>query len=126
MNEEQITKYSILKEEIEKLNIRRLKKETRSNYKNRVLKFLRVLVENNITISAFRNINNKHLMEYGKIELEKGRSVNAIIQDIVAVKFFYDFQQNSHHAGRSRKIYLIDSKILKNYFMEWRKQNERI
>lgn len=121
MNDEQIKKYSDLKKEIERLNIRRLKKETQSNYQNRVLKFLKVLVENNVRISAFRNINNKHLIIYGEIELEKGRTVNAIMQDITAVKFFYDFQQNSNHIGRGRKLYLLDSKVLKGYFSELKK-----
>lgn len=116
MNSEQIEKYSTLKAEIEKYNIRRLKKETRENYKTRVLKFLKILVENDIRISAFRNINNKHLIIYGEIELEKGRTINAVMQDIIAVKFFFDFQQNSQHIGKSRKLYFLDNKVLKEYF----------
>ena len=90
MNEQQLEKYLKIETEIESINTRKYKKTTRKIYKRYVLKFARMLIENNVYISSIRNIKTQHLKDYAAIEGKKGRKVPVIIGELRGVVYYYN------------------------------------
>ena len=110
VEEKQLEKYLKLEEEINGVNLRRFKASTRSIYKRNTLKFIRILLENNIQISSVRNVKTEHLKSYAAIELEKGRKATGVITDLRGVVYYYNYLNRS--VARFRRYNLIDLRIL--------------
>lgn len=114
MNEEQMEKYLNIEKEIEGVNSRKYEKTTRKIYKRYVLKFARILVENNIQISNIRNLQTIHLKAYGEIEVwKKGRRASVVIAELQGVMHYYRTLNRS--IANHRRQHLLDLRILKNY-----------
>lgn len=114
MNEQQLDKYLQIESEVEGVNSRKYKKTTRKIYKRYVLKFAKIIIENNIPISSIRNIKTLHLKAYGEIEVwKKGRRISVVIAELQGVIHYYNTLNLS--VARYRRQHLLDLRILKNY-----------
>ena len=113
MNTQQLILYTKIQEEVESINARKYERSTRKVYKRYCLKFARILIENNIQISAIRNISNMHLKTYAQIEMSKGRRIKNIIGELRGA-VYYNSLLNRNYA-RNRRQCLIDLKILEKY-----------
>lgn len=113
MNEQQLENYLQIETEIERVNTRKYKPTTRKIYKRYVLKFAKILIENNIYISNIRNIKTKHLKAYGEIEVRNGRRVSVVIAELQGVIYYYNLLNRS--VASYRREHLLDLRILKNY-----------
>lgn len=115
--------YLKIEKEINGLNTRKLKKETRKKYKRYCLKFIKTLLENSIKITSIRNIKNEHLKIYGKLMLALGRNLKTIIEELRGVVFWYTVANNGYVYTRYQ--HLMDLRILKKYLEEQEsKKNE--
>lgn len=108
--------YLKIEEEINGLNTRKLKKETRKRYKRYCLKFAKTLLENNIKITSIKNIKNDHLKFYGELMLSTGRNIKIVIEELRGVVFWYTVANNGYVYTRYQ--HLIDLRILKKYLEE--------
>ncbi|WP_160692538.1 hypothetical protein [Clostridium sp. C2-6-12] len=114
MNEQQLDRYLQIESEVEGVNSRKYKKTTRKIYKRYVLKFAKIIIENNIPISSIRNIKTLHLKAYGEIEVwKKGRRISVVIAELQGVIHYYNTLNLS--VARYRRQHLLDLRILKNY-----------
>lgn len=113
MNDEQINLYTQIEKELNSINPRKFKAETRKRYKRYCLKFAKVLIENNVRITSIRNINNEHLKIYAKLMLALGRNLKTIIEELRGVVYWY----NALNSGNTffRYQHLMDLRILQNY-----------
>lgn len=113
MNEQQLGHYLQIESEIERVNTRKYKPTTRKIYKRYVLKFAKILIENNICLSNIRNIKTEHLKAYGEIEVKKGRKITVVIAELQGVIYYYNLLNRS--VASHRRQHLLDLRILKNY-----------
>ncbi len=113
MNDKQLENYLKIQEEIESINARKYKFSTRKVYKRFALKFIKSLIENNIEISAFRNITTKNLKQYAEIEIGKGRKIKIIIDELRGVTYYYNLLNKNK--AQHRREQLLDLRILQKY-----------
>lgn len=119
MDNEKLEKYIKLEQEINNINIRKGSAATRKIYKRFILKFIRILLENDIEISSLSNIKNENMKQYAEIEIAKGRSIDMVIKELRAVYFFWNYI-NRNTASFRRKN-LIDIRILEKNLRGWHK-----
>lgn len=119
MDNERLEKYINLEQEISNINIRKGSPATRKIYKRFLLKFIRILLENNIEISSIKSIKNEHLKQYADIEITKGRSIEMVIKELRGVYFYWDYI-NRNTASFRRKN-LVDIRILEKNLRGWHK-----
>ena len=96
MNIEQINLYTKIEEELNSINPRKFKPETRKRYKRYCLKFAKVLIENNIRITSIRNIKNEHLKMYAELMLVLGRNLKTIIEELRGVVYWHTAINNGN------------------------------
>lgn len=113
MNDKQLENYLKIENEIESLNARKYKFSTRKVYKRFALKFIKSLLENNIEISAFRNITTENLKQYAKIEIGKGRKIDMIINELRGVTYYCNLL--NRNKAQHRRQTLIDLRILQKW-----------
>lgn len=113
MNDKQLENYMKIEEEIERINPRKYKIETRKVYKRFTLKFIKTLIENGIKISSLKNITTKNLKEYAKIEMIKGRKIPIIIGELRGVQYYFNLLNRDKPP--KRRIILLDLRILQKY-----------
>ena len=113
MNIEQINLYTKIEEELNSINPRKFKPETRKRYKRYCLKFAKVLIENNIRITSIRNIKNEHLKMYAELMLVLGRNLKTIIEELRGVVYWHTAINNGNAFFRYQ--HLMDLSILQNY-----------
>lgn len=113
MNIEQINLYTKIEEELNSINPRKFKPETRKRYKRYCLKFAKVLIENNIRITSIRNIKNEHLKMYAELMLVLGRNLKTIIEELRGVVYWHTAINNGNAFFRYQ--HLMDLRILQNY-----------
>lgn len=116
MNEKQLQNYLNIEQEVESVNARKYNVNTRKIYKRYILKFARILIENNVYISSIRNINTQHLKDYAFIEMEKGRKIPTIIAELRGVTFYHQFL--NRNISKCRRQHLLDLRILQRYLEE--------
>ncbi len=113
MNIEQINLYTRIEQELNGINPRKFKTETRKRYKRYCLKFAKVLIENNVRITSIRNINNDHLKIYAKLMLALERNIKNIIEELRGVVYWYTALNNGNAFFRYQ--HLMDLRILQRY-----------
>ena len=113
MNDEQINLYTQIEKELNSINPRKFKPETRKRYKRYCLKFAKVLIENNIRITSIRNIKNEHLKMYAELMLVLGRNLKTIIEELRGVVYWHTAINNGNAFFRYQ--HLMDLRILQNY-----------
>ncbi len=113
MNDEQINLYTQIEKELNSINPRKFKPETRKRYKRYCLKVAKVLIENNIKIASIRNIKNEHLKIYAKLMLVLGRNLKTIIEELRGVVYWYNALNNGNAFFRYQ--HLMDLRILQRY-----------
>ena len=113
MNIEQINLYTQIEKELNSINPRKFKPETRKRYKRYCLKVAKVLIENNIKIASIRNIKNEHLKIYAKLMLVLGRNLKTIIEELRGVVYWYNALNNGNAFFRYQ--HLMDLRILQRY-----------
>lgn len=119
MEDKKLEKYIKFEQEISNINIRKGSPATRKIYKRFILKFIRILLENNIEISSISNIKNEHLKQYADIEIAKNRTIDMIIKELRGVYFYWDYI-NRNTASFRRKA-LVDIRILEKNLRGWHK-----
>ena len=113
MNDEQINLYTQIEKELNSINPRKFKAETRKRYKRYCLKVAKVLIENNVRITSIRNINNDHLKIYAKLMLALERNIKNIIEELRGVVYWYTALNNGNAFFRYQ--HLMDLRILQRY-----------
>ena len=113
MNDEQINLYTQIEKELNSINPRKFKAETRKRYKRYCLKVAKVLIENNVRITSIRNINNEHLKMYAKLMLVLGRNIKVVIEELRGVVYWYTALNNGNAFFRYQ--HLMDLRILQRY-----------
>lgn len=113
MNEQQLKEYLKIETQIESINTRKYKITTRKIYKRYVLKFARILIENNVYISSISNVKTQHLKDYAVIEIKKGRKVPVIIGELRGVVYYYNLL--NRNVASHRRQHLLDLRILQRY-----------
>lgn len=113
MNNEQINLYIKIEDELNSINPRKFKPETRKRYKRYCLKVAKVLIENNIKITSIRNIKNEHLKLYAKLMLELERNLKTIIEELRGVVYWHAVLNNGNAFNRYQ--HLMDLRILQRY-----------
>ena len=119
MEDKKLEKYIKLEQEISNINIRKGSPATRKIYKRFILKFIRILLENDMEISSITSIKNEHLKQYADIEITKGRSIDMVIKELRGVYFYWDYI-NRNTASFRRKA-LVDIRILEKNLRGWHK-----
>lgn len=117
-----LDKYIKIEEEINSLNSRKFKSETRKRYKRYYLKFAKVLIENNIQITSIKNIKNEHLKFYGELMLAIGRNLKIIMEELRGVVFWYKVAKNGF--CYNRYTHLMYLRILQKYLEEQEMQQD--
>lgn len=113
MNNEQINLYTKIEEELNSINPRKFKPQTRKRYKRYCLKVVKVLIENNIKITSIRNIKNEHLKIYAKLMLALGRNIKIVIEELRGVVYWHTSLNNGNSFFRYK--HLMDLRILQMY-----------
>ena len=113
MNNEQINLYTQIEEELNNINPRKFKPETRKRYKRYCLKVAKVLIENNIKITSIRNIKNEHLKIYAKLMLALGRNIKIVMEELRGVVYWHTALNNGNSFFRYK--HLMDLRILQRY-----------
>lgn len=113
MNDEQINLYTQIEKELNSINPRKFKAETRKRYKRYCLKVAKVLIENNVRITSIRNINNEHLKIYAKLMLALGRNIKIVVEELRGVVYWHTAINNGNAFFRYQ--HLMDLRILQRY-----------
>lgn len=113
MNVEQINLYTKIEQELNGINPRKFKAETRKRYKRYCLKFAKVLIENNVRITSIRNIKNEHLKLYAELMLVLERNLKTIIEELRGVVYWYNALNNGNAFFRYQ--HLMDLRILQRH-----------
>ena len=116
MNIEQINLYTQIEQELNSINPRKFKPETRKRYKRYCLKVAKILIENNIKITSIRNIKNEHLKIYAKLMLALGRNLKTIIEELRGVVYWYNALNNGNTFFRYQ--HLMDLRILQRHLQD--------
>mgnify|MGYP003510973999 CR=1 FL=1 len=113
MDNEQINLYTKIEGELNSINPRKFKPETRKRYKRYCLKFVKVLIENKVKITSIRNIKNEHLKIYAKLMLALGRNIKIVVEELRGVVYWHTALNNGNAFFRYQ--HLMDLRILQNY-----------
>lgn len=116
MNIEQINLYTQIEQELNSINPRKFKPETRKRYKRYCLKVAKILIENNVKITSIRNIKNEHLKMYVQLMLALGRNIKNIIEELRGVVYWHTALNNGNAFFRYQ--HLMDLRILQRYLEE--------
>ena len=116
MNIEQINLYTQIEQELNSINPRKFKPETRKRYKRYCLKVAKILIENNVKITSIRNIKNEHLKMYAQLMLALGRNIKNIIEELRGVVYWHTALNNGNAFFRYQ--HLMDLRILQRYLEE--------